>query len=37
LRLGSAGHVVAPADLAAAVAADADAALAAYEQLGLLD
>jgi proteasome accessory factor C len=36
LRLGPAGRVVSPSDLVAAVSADAAAALAAYEQLGLL-
>lgn len=36
LRLGSAGRVVSPPDLLDAVSADAAAALAAYEQLGLL-
>lgn len=37
LRLGPAGRVVAPESLAAAVRADAAAALAAYRELGLLD
>jgi proteasome accessory factor C len=36
LRLGPAGRVVSPSDLVAAVSADAAAALAAYEHLGLL-
>jgi proteasome accessory factor C len=36
LRLGPAGRVVSPSGLAAAVSADAAAAIAAYEQLGLL-
>ena len=37
LRLGGGGAVVEPADLAAAVSADASAALAAYAEAGLLD
>jgi proteasome accessory factor C len=37
LRLGSGGRIVAPAELAAAVNADASAALAAYADAGLLD
>jgi proteasome accessory factor C len=36
LRLGPAGRVVSPSDLVDAVSADAAAAVAAYEQLGLL-
>ena len=37
LRLGGGGRVVEPAELAAAVSADASAALAAYAEAGLLD
>jgi len=37
LRLGTAGHVVAPASLAELVRAEAAAAIAAYSQLDLLD
>jgi proteasome accessory factor C len=37
LRLGSGGRVVEPPELAAAVSADASAALAAYADAGLLD
>jgi len=37
LRLGSQGRVVEPADLVAAVAADAQSALDAYAAAGLLD
>ncbi|HEY8728311.1 MAG TPA: WYL domain-containing protein, partial [Acidothermaceae bacterium] len=37
LRLGSQGRVVEPADLVAAIAADAQSALDAYAAAGLLD